>query len=179
MPKLDLPKLDYMPSYIAALREGYRVGIQRAKTEEEISTIENDSQAFLDDFFAIKTEPVTFPDGEVVPRVPQTKFWFMDGNEFLGEIGIRHELNHKLIITGGHMGYGVRPAYQGKGMATEMVRQALEFCRDTLGLDKVLITASETNPASYKVIEKNGGILENKVNSIFDGKPARRYWITL
>ena len=50
-----------------------------------------------------------------------------------------------------------------------------------LKLEKVLITCDDTNPASARVIEKNGGVLENKVTNIIDDKPivTRRYWIDL
>jgi predicted acetyltransferase len=179
MPKLELPKLEYIPSYVAALREGYRVGIQAAKAEEEILPIEENPQGFLDDFFAVNNDPITYPDGTVLPRVPYTKFWYMDGDHFIGEISVRHQLNEKLIVTGGHIGYGTRPSEQNKGRATQMLRLALDFCREKLSLDKVLMTVGDENAPSIKVIEKNGGVLENRVTSIFDGKPARRYWITL
>ena len=179
MPALDSPKLGYIPSYIEALREGYRFGIQKTKTEDEILSIEQDPQKFLEDFFAVNNKPTTYPDGTVLPRVPHTKFWFMDDHYFIGEISIRHKLNEKLMITGGHIGYGTRPAAQGKGHATEMLRQALDFCRKEIKLEKVLITVNEDNTPSVKVIENCGGVLENTVTSIFDGKPARRYWITL
>lgn len=179
MPKLELPKIEYMPSYIEALREGYYFGVQPKKSEEQIQAIEADPQAFLDEFFRIKTEPVTFPDGTVLPRVPDSKFWYMDGNNFIGEISIRHHLNEKLNITGGHIGYGTRPSEQGKGHATNMLHQSLAFCRNELKLNRILLTVDDTNLPSIKVIEKNGGVLENIVTSIFNGKPARRYWITL
>lgn len=46
-----------------------------------------------------------------------------------------------------------------------------------LGLDKVLVTCDETNPASARVIEKAGGVLED-VRDTELGR-TRRYWITL
>ncbi|MCT7707108.1 MAG: GNAT family N-acetyltransferase, partial [Lactobacillus iners] len=46
---------------------------------------------------------------------------------------------------------------------------------------KVLITCDDDNIGSIKVIENNGGILENKVkNSLSRGNViTRRYWINL
>ena len=41
------------------------------------------------------------------------------------------------------------------------------------GLARVLITCAEPNTASRQVIENNGGILENTLNS------ERRYWVDL
>ena len=50
-----------------------------------------------------------------------------------------------------------------------------------LGLDKVLITCDDDNIGSSKVIEKNGGILENKIIADAYGTTilTRRYWIDL
>ena len=48
-----------------------------------------------------------------------------------------------------------------------------------LGLYRVLVTCNETNIGSKKIIEANGGILENRLQ-LHAGKPAKlRYWISL
>ena len=44
-------------------------------------------------------------------------------------------------------------------------------------IENVLITCKDFNIASKKVIEKNGGILENTYNNIDDGYTYLRYWI--
>ena len=54
-----------------------------------------------------------------------------------------------------------------------MLAAALAYCRDTLGLARVLVTCAEPNTASRRVIEANGGNLENTV----DGEC--RFWIAL
>ena len=50
-----------------------------------------------------------------------------------------------------------------------------------MNMEKVLITCDDENTASARVIEKNGGILENKVLNCTDRGMVltRRYWITL
>jgi len=49
-----------------------------------------------------------------------------------------------------------------------------------LGLDKVLLTCDDNNIASWKMIEKNGGVLEDKIDNIKDkNKIVRRYWINI
>lgn len=179
MPRLETPKLDYMPSYIAALREGFMFGSGKPVPQEKITKIENDPQSFLTDILTVKTSPVILPNGKEFERVPGSEFWYVDDLEFIGGINIRHRLNDTLLVTGGHIGYGIRPGLQGQGHATSMLQDALAFCRDKLNLDKILITADDDNMASIKVIEKNGGIMENKCASIFDGNLTRRYWITL
>jgi predicted acetyltransferase len=179
MPMLDSPKLDYVPSYVDSLREGYYVGIQKRKTEKEISDIEKNPQSFLDDFLAIRTDPVVLPNGDLAERMPQTKFWYVEEKHFIGEIGIRHRLTETLKLLGGHIGFGVRPSEQNKGRATHMLQLALGFCREQLGFDKVLITVNDINHPSIKVIEKCGGVLEDIIKRPYDEALARRYWITL
>ena len=55
------------------------------------------------------------------------------------------------------------------------MRQSLEYIQG-LGVTEVLITCDDDNLGSIKVIESQGGILENKVE--FEGTLKRRYWIT-
>lgn len=112
-------------------------------------------------------------------RVPATFMLALVGDSVIGRVSIRHELNADLLAWGGNIGYCVVPAERRKGYATEMLRQALAYCRNTLGLDRALITCDETNFASRCVIERNGGILED-IRPIATGGPGRmRYWVTL
>jgi predicted acetyltransferase len=46
------------------------------------------------------------------------------------------------------------------------------------GIERALITCNETNPASARTIERNGGVLENVVPATEFGT-IRRYWIDL
>lgn len=50
-----------------------------------------------------------------------------------------------------------------------------------LGMDRVLITCDEDNYSSEKVIINNGGVLENIIENMIEGKViyTKRYWITL
>lgn len=98
-------------------------------------------------------------------------------NRIIGTIQIRHELNEYLLNIGGHIGDGVRPSERRKGYATEMIRLALEKCKE-IGLDRVLITCNKDNIGSRKSIQNNGGILENEVID-GDGKELQRFWIEL
>ncbi len=94
----------------------------------------------------------------------------------VGMIDIRHRLNDHLLLHGGHIGYSVRPSQRRKGYATAMLAQALDLCRER-GMDRVLVTCDRKNTASARVIQANGGKLENEVQ---DGdRVTQRYWITL
>lgn len=107
-------------------------------------------------------------------RVPATFLIAEHDGHLVGRASIRHELNEFLYNYGGHIGYGVRPAYRKRGFASQILIQSLEFIRE-LGVKEVLVTCSEDNVGSYKVIEAHGGVLENRVD--FESEVKRRYWI--
>lgn len=96
----------------------------------------------------------------------------------VGRVSIRHELNEYLLRMGGHVGYGVVPSFRRKGFATTILQKTLPVCR-TLGIDRLLLTCDDDNIASIKVIEAQGGILENTLSGNDLRVPKRRYWITL
>ena len=107
-------------------------------------------------------------------RVPATFFIAEVDGELVGRASIRHELNTFLLNYGGHIGYGVRPAFRRRGYATEILRQSLTYIRG-IGVFDVLMTCFDENVGSATVIESCGGELENIVE--FEEKPLRRYWI--
>jgi len=108
-------------------------------------------------------------------RVPATFLIADSEGKLVGRTSIRHELNDFLFSFGGHIGYGVRPSFRRQGFATEILRQSLTYIHG-LGVTEVLVTCDEDNLGSIKVIESQGGVLENKVE--FEGILKRRYWIT-
>ncbi|MGH1346313.1 MAG: GNAT family N-acetyltransferase [Nannocystales bacterium] len=116
-----------------------------------------------------------YPTGET--RVPKTHWWAIMDAQFVGRIAIHHELNDALRISGGHIGYDTVPSVRGRGVATEMLRQALPLARG-LGLTEVLLTCNDDNPASHRVIEKNGGLLRETKRQYADRPPKRYYWIS-
>ena len=117
--------------------------------------------------------------GEGLPsgRVPSTFLFAFDGPTIVGRATIRHELNDFMRRVGGHIGYVVVPQYRRRGYATAILRQALEFARQRLGLTRVLVTCDDGNLGSIRTIEKNGGVLENVVSGPDLDTPKRRYWI--
>lgn len=157
----------YLSSYIDAYDEYKANGVQ--------------TEAFLDararDIFALynnyRHERDLPPD-----RVGADYYWLVDEEHsyFIGEISIRHRLTDALKRYGGHIGYGVRFSEWNKGYGTLMLRLALEKAK-LLGISTVLITCDDDNPASAKVMEHNGFVLQDKVPNLVDGAAiiTRRY----
>jgi predicted acetyltransferase len=111
---------------------------------------------------------------EETPRppgfVPDTELWWVDGDEFLGRIGVRHRLTPTLLEAGGHIGYDVRPSARRRGHATRMLGEALAIARE-LGINPALITCDVDNVGSRTVIERNGGVLEDQRGRML------RFWV--
>lgn len=107
-------------------------------------------------------------------RVHADYWWIVEGDTYLGAITLRHALNDFLLEQGGHIGYGVRPSARRRGLAGWALGEVLRRVPG-VGLDRVLLTCDDTNTASARTIEKNGGVLED-VRDVGD-RLVRRYWI--
>lgn len=107
-------------------------------------------------------------------RVRCTYRWIVEGDEVLGGIALRHELNDFGLRIGGHIGYGIRPSARRRGLATWALGRMLGEARG-LGLDQVLITCEAGNVASAKTIEHHGGVLEDIRDTELG--TVRRYWV--
>jgi predicted acetyltransferase len=101
--------------------------------------------------------------------VASTTYWWVHDGRYLGRIAIRHRLTPSLLEIGGHIGYDVRPSARRQGHATAMLGAALRPARE-LGIESALITCAVENVASRRVIEANGGVLEDERNGTL------RYW---
>jgi predicted acetyltransferase len=112
--------------------------------------------------------------------VPASEFWLVRENEFIGAVSFRHKLNKKLRLYGGHIGYSIRPDERKKGYGTEMLALTLKRVKKT-GLKKVMITCDENNVGSRKIIETNGGVLEDIIQTDLNehNKNTMRWWINL
>ena len=168
--ELVKPSIQYYQSYIEAIKEYKQNSI--------------DTYDFLDvDKYDIFERMENLHTGKNLPDgyVKATYFWLVDDDEFIGEISVRHSLTDSLLRYGGNIGYGIRYSQWNKGLGTIMLSKALDYARDVLGLSKVLITCNDNNYGSARVIEKNGGKLQDKIKNIIDGVEilSRRYWIEI
>ncbi len=124
-------------------------------------------------FAAFCAHTAAFADA-AAPRpagwVTSTLLWMVDDDEVVGRISLRHALTPWLLEVGGHVGYAVRPSARRRGHATRAVALVLPVAA-ARGIEQVLVTCDETNVASRKVIEANGGVLEDVRNE------KMRFWI--
>ena len=179
MPRLVRPAVAHMASFVDALREGYSRDSLRPETAETIAQIADSPAWFVGQLLDPPTT-VVLPDGSIGERVPETILWWVQAEEFLGAVSVRHRLNALLEQWGGHIGYAVRPSARGRGHATAMLAGMLDHVRAELPLERVMLTVNETNPASIAVIEKNGGVLQDVIpHPWIAGDRGRRYWIAL
>jgi predicted acetyltransferase len=102
--------------------------------------------------------------------VPWTALWWVADAGYLGRVQIRHRLTPWLLEAGGHIGYDMRPSARRRGHATALLAAALPVAA-RLGIDPALLTVDVDNAGSRRVIETNGGVLEDERH----GK--LRYWV--
>ncbi len=172
MPELVLPTTSVRESFLEAMDEFVAEGVELSQTA---AWIEHHAPGWQDpDSFATFVEAVRADALPHTPRpawhVPCTTLWWIDGDDYLGRIAIRHVLNDFLLDVGGHIGYDVRPSRRRQGHATRMLRSALSWA-STLGIDTALVTCDDDNVGSIRVIESAGGVLED-VRGV-----KRRYWV--
>lgn len=65
---------------------------------------------------------IDLPDG----YVPCTEYFLWDGSDIVGLFRIRHILNEALLNGAGHIGYGIKAEYRGKGYATLGLKLAID-----------------------------------------------------
>lgn len=82
------------------------------------------------------------------------------GGEVVGRVSTRFELTEVLRTVGGHIGYMVRPAHRGRGIARVLLRRGLDLLAAE-GIERALLTSDDTNRASAAVIEDAGGVLRD------------------
>ena len=113
-------------------------------------------------------------------RVPASTYFSVrkSDNKIIGIINIRYELNEYLENYGGHIGYSIRPTERKKGYGYKQFKLALEKCLE-ISIHKVLITCSENNIGSTKIIEACGGIYEDTRFCEKENDSLKRYWIKL
>jgi predicted acetyltransferase len=160
------------------LRESFLRAARELRDEGLAWWIGGDLEYVEHDFAAFVAKKLDDASRRTETLVPKTHLWGVSDDQFVGRISIHHELTDALRLEGGHIGYDTVPSFRGRGVATELLRQALPVAR-TLGLSEVLLTCDDTNAASIRVIEKCGGVLRETRSLAPSRPPKRYYWIAL
>jgi predicted acetyltransferase len=120
-------------------------------------------------------------DGRVVPLLPQRIRWIWDG-DFCGQINLRWQPGTTDLPEWvlGHIGYAVVPWKRNRDYAQRALRHMLSEARE-VGLTHVDLSTPETNAASQRVINVNGGaLIETITSALYDPSIRRqRYRIAL
>ncbi|MCB5906739.1 GNAT family N-acetyltransferase [Streptomyces pinistramenti] len=176
MPQLIAPTVRVQASFLQAMAEFRAEG---RGEEGDGSAVAREIRAYADRWH----DPAVFAEYAAWLRsmteektavalgyVPCDNLWYVEGDTYLGRLGLRHRLNDFLCEYGGHIGYDVRPTARRRGHATAMLRAALPWAR-TRGLDQVLVTCDAANEPSRKVIEACGGAFDDRRGA------KLRYWV--
>jgi len=160
--KLVKPCPTYRESFIAAIAE-YR---RHKVIDFGYPAVELDA-----DFFYFLRRCDERREGKNLPKsyVPDSSFWLTDGVHYLGSGNVRHFLNESLKGYGGHIGYSIRPAAWRQGLGTVQLRLLLEEAHK-IGITTARLTCFDDNTGSYRIMEKNGGVLINKVWNRINGR---------
>ena len=175
-PRLAAPGPRYRRSFLEALREGFDFATQPCASAESVGDIEADFAGYV--ARTDQSGTVLLPTGETVPKVPFSVFWLVEDDGFIGQLNLRHELNDYLRQWGGHVGFAIRPCRRRQGYGRLILALGLEECR-CRGMERILVTCLEDNRASARIIEANGGVLENVLADPAGRGRLRRYWISL
>ena len=164
------PRLDQQDAYVDMAREFTREGAQHGRWAVDEASFEG---------FVLELRRQARADDLLSIRVPQTTYWLVRSDGVIvGTSRLRHRLTPELEIFGGHIGYDVRPSERRKGYGTRLLALTLDKAR-ALGLTYDMLTCDDDNVASYRVMERNGGRLPDRVSQPDTGRLARRYWFAL
>lgn len=110
--------------------------------------------------------------------VPCSHRWLLgESRACVGVVRIRHNVDTEFLANeAGHIGYDVAPSFRGRGYGVTCLKAGIAVAR-ALGIAKILLYADTDNPASWRVIERCGGVLDDERCSAHYGVLVRRYWV--
>ena len=114
-----------------------------------------------------------------IDRCPGKTYFLIrkNDNKLIGMINIRHHLTPKMLVHGGHIGYGIRPTERRKGYNKINLYLGLLKALEEFNLDKVMLDCDVKNLGSDKTIQSLGGVLERTDIDDYDGALTNVYWI--
>ena len=144
------------------------------KEEYELfSTMPKDENGFENEYAGIgfeefKTKAIPamleMAQGKNLPSgyVPATTYILWLDDMPVGVFKLRQYLNDFLRQGPGHLGYGIRKEYRGKGLAIQGLALAIKKARNIIPETELYLACHKDNPASLKVMQNNGGYLDHE-----------------
>ncbi len=144
--------------------------MEESPNPESLKWITDNFGEFLSRFRKLK-------NGENVAegKVPYSEYWLIDGDKYIGTIDIRHIPSGKFNSIKSHIYLHIIPSKRRRGYGEKILKLGLEKAKK-LGLREIIITCDTNNTASQKIIEKNGGVLEEQITTP-DGILMKKYRI--
>lgn len=147
----------------------------RADTEKEflfVRDIPEDENGYINTNHGISREDfdealniiIANSEGKLLPEgyVPATTYYLWDDDTIVGEFQLRHHLCESLAKGSGHIGYYIAPQFRGRGYATAGLRLLIEEAVKIIPEDEIYLHVFRSNPASLRVMLKNGGIIHHE-----------------
>ena len=131
-----------------------------------------------DDFPALLKRLEDCASGVNLPEgfVPSSTYWLIEDGEIVGVSNLRHYLNDRIREYGGHIGLGIRPSCQGRGLGTRLLALTIEAARRR-GIGEIHVHCNKDNPASAGMIVANGGMLDSEIEHGDPVEVIQRYII--
>ncbi|GBG10870.1 GCN5 family acetyltransferase [Paenibacillus agaridevorans] len=170
--KLIKPSVQYKEAYLAFYQDWIASG--ESIVPWVVERDPSDFEEYVHFLYSADAEEKVTDNG----WVPHSTYWLLDGKDnIVGALNFRHRLNEKLLDSGGHIGYGIRPSARRNGYASFQLGAALDIARGK-GLDRLLLVCDSNNEASERTIRKHGGIMEDE-RMTSEGSTVKRFWIAL
>lgn len=169
---LEFPALRWQDEYLALLDES--IAVDGRYPYNNVPLAQSDFAAYVQEL-EDEANGINLPPG-IPPQ--QTYFLVKDGTPVIGEFRFRPHVEPPYEKRNGHIGYNLRPRYRGQGYGTHALALLLDEARRR-GLSGVQIPIDGDNPASKRIAEKNGGVLQKQVTDPDTGVVTYCYWIAL
>lgn len=95
-------------------------------------------------------------------HVPQGYYILFEDETAVGLFKLRPTLNDALRNGAGHIGYGIRQGYRGRGLGKAGLALMLEIAAPMLDEEEAYLSVNKTNPASLHVMLANGAYIHHE-----------------
>lgn len=151
----SLPKIETKRLLLSALTEKDSKNIVKYASNKKVSdTTQNIPHPYQ------KKDAIFWINAVHQGFLNKTQFTFairlLTDKSFIGAVGLRVDNKHQR----GELGYWLAEEFWNKGYTSEAVEPIINFAFNELCLNKIIATHFKTNPASGKVMVKNGMIKE-------------------